>query len=225
VAVFCLIHGAWHEPSCWDELIPRLEERGHRALRPELPLHDPAAGWDERIRPALEQLDGVADPVVVVGHSQGTAYSALVAAGRPDSLLVHLCPRLGGFDEPPGAPPAFRPGVPFPPVGPDGTSAWDPDVAIEAMYPRLPPEAARTLASRLRPMAMTDEPYPLDRHPDVETVLIYASADELFEPEWERFMARELLGVEPIAISAGHFPMVEDPDALADLLNRLARRA
>jgi hypothetical protein len=36
-------------------------------------------------------------------------------------------------------------------------------------------------------------------------------------------MARELLGIEPIEISGGHFPMVENPKALATLLDRLAR--
>ena len=36
-------------------------------------------------------------------------------------------------------------------------------------------------------------------------------------------MARELLGVEPIEIPGGHFPMLEDPEALAELLDRLAR--
>jgi pimeloyl-ACP methyl ester carboxylesterase len=223
VATFCLIHGAWHEPSCWDPLIPRLEEQGHRAVAPELPLHDPAAGYEERIRPALEALDGVGDETIIVGHSQGTAYSSLVAAARPPSLLIHLCPRLGGFEEPPGAPARFREGFPFPADRPDGTSAWDPDAAISAMYPRLSPEAAGVLASRLRPMAMPREPYPLDDHPDVATALIYAADDELFEPAWERFMARELIGVEPIEIPGGHFPMVEDPDALAELLSRLAR--
>jgi pimeloyl-ACP methyl ester carboxylesterase len=57
----------------------------------------------------------------------------------------------------------------------------------------------------------------------VPTVLIYATDDEIFNPDWERFMARELLGIEPIEIPGGHFPMVEDPDFLADLLDRLAR--
>jgi hypothetical protein len=52
---------------------------------------------------------------------------------------------------------------------------------------------------------------------------VYATEDELFEPAWERFMARELLGIEPIEIASGHFPMVEAPDALADLLDRLAQ--
>jgi pimeloyl-ACP methyl ester carboxylesterase len=225
VATFCLVHGAWHDPSCWKLLIPRLEAHGHRTVAPELPLHDPAAGYDERIRPALDALDGVGDEIVVVGHSQGTAYSSLVAASRSTTVLVHLCPRLGGFDEPSGAPARFREGVPFPADRPDGTSAWDADTAIEAIYRRLSPEAARALASRLRPMAMPDSQYPLDRHPDVATALIYAADDELFEPAWERFMARELLGIEPIEIPGGHFPMLEDPDSLGDLLNRLAREA
>lgn len=217
-----MIHGAWHEPSCWDQLIPQLEERGHQAVAPELPLHDPRAGFDERIRPALEALDGIGGPLVIVGHSQGTAYSSLVAAARPDSLLVHLCPRLGGFEQPQGAPNAFREGIPFPTDRADGTSVWDADTAITALYGRLPPETARTLAQRMRPMAMPADDYPLRAHPDNETVLIYAANDELFEPAWERFMARELLGVEPIEIPGGHFPMVEAPDALGNLLDRLA---
>jgi pimeloyl-ACP methyl ester carboxylesterase len=192
-------------------------------VAPDLPLHDPEAGFDERIGPALEALDRVSDPAVVVGHSQGTAYSSLIAAARPTSLLVHLCPRLGGFDLPRGAPDTFREGVPFPTDRPDGTSAWEADTAIRAMYRRLPPATARALAQRLRSMAPPPGEYPLRDHPDVPTALIYAAEDELFEPDWERFMAREFLGIEPIEISGGHFPMVEDPDGLAGLLDRLAR--
>jgi pimeloyl-ACP methyl ester carboxylesterase len=222
VAAFCLIHGAWHEPSCWDELTPLLMDRGHRVVTPDLPLQDPKAGFDERIAPALEAIDGVDGRLVVVGHSQGTAYSSLVAAAKPGSLLVHLCPRLGGFEPPAGAPQPFREGVPFPETGSDGTSAWDEDVAMEALYARVPPPRAEMLAGRLRPMAMPQGDYPLGSHPSNTTVLIYAAEDELFEPEFEKFMARELIGVEPIEIPGGHFPMVEDPEALAELLDRVS---
>jgi pimeloyl-ACP methyl ester carboxylesterase len=52
--------------------------------------------------------------------------------------------------------------------------------------------------------------------------LIYAAEDEFFEPAFERFMARELLGVDPIQIPGGHFPMAEDPESLAELLDGLA---
>jgi pimeloyl-ACP methyl ester carboxylesterase len=54
-------------------------------------------------------------------------------------------------------------------------------------------------------------------------VLVYAADDEFFEPSWERFMAREVFGIEPIEIPGGHFPMAEDPVALAALLDRVAR--
>ena len=224
MATFGLLHGAWHDPSCWEPVPELLEALGHRTVAPDLPLHDPDAGYERRVRPALEALEDVEGAVVVVTHSQSSAFGALVAAARPVSLLVYLCPRMGTFELPPGAPSPFREGIPFPPAGPDGTAAWDPEVALDVMYPRLAPERARKLAEHLRPMAMPADDFPLTEHPDVPTVLIYATQDELFEPDFERFVARELLGIEPVAIPGGHFPMAEDPGYLAELLDRLAPR-
>ena len=136
---------------------------------------------------------------------------------------MHLCPRLGPFAPPPGAPDTFREGFPFPADRPDGTSVWDAEAAIGCDVP--PPASGDRPCARAAPAP--DGParrrVPAPGHPDVATVLVYAADDEFFEPEWERFMARELLGIEPIEIPGGHFPMAEDPDALADLLDRLAR--
>jgi pimeloyl-ACP methyl ester carboxylesterase len=192
-------------------------------VAPDMPYDDPGAGFEERIGPALRALESVSGPVVVVGHSVSSGYAALVAQATPRSLLVHLCPRLGPFSPPAGAPSTFRKGFPFPPRNEEGAMVWETEKAIDAMYPRLPPETGRTMAERLRPAASPAGEYPLPGHPDVPTVLIYATDDEIFEPAWERFMARELLGIEPIEIPGGHFPMVEDPESLADLLDRLAR--
>jgi pimeloyl-ACP methyl ester carboxylesterase len=202
--------------------VRRLTARGHDAIAPDLPLHDPQAGFKERVRPVLEALDHVTGPVVVVGHSLGSTYGPLIAVAHPGSLLVHLGPRLGPFPSPPGAPDMFRKGIPFPAERADGTSIWDAEVAIDVLYRHLPPASARAIAQRLRPLAPITEPYPLPGHPDIPTVLIYAAEDEIFEPAWERFMASELLGIEPIELPGGHFPMLERPDSLADLLDRLA---
>ena len=192
-------------------------------LAPDLPFDDPKATYLDRARPALEALEGVPDPVVVVGHSVGAAEAALVAASREGPLLIYLCPRLGGLPTPPGAPDVFREGFPFPPSQADGTMIWDTEAAIDAMYGRLPPETAREQAQRLRPGAPPAGAYPLEAHPEIATALVYATDDEFFEPAWERFVARQVLGVDPIEIPGGHFPMLEDPDALAGLLDRLAR--
>jgi pimeloyl-ACP methyl ester carboxylesterase len=121
VATFALLHGAWHDPSCWDRVTEALEARGHTVTAPELPLHDPAATYEQRVRPALDALDGAEEPLVVVGHSQSSSLAALVAAARPVSLVVHLCPRMGTFELPDSVPRAFREGFPMPPAQPDGT--------------------------------------------------------------------------------------------------------
>jgi pimeloyl-ACP methyl ester carboxylesterase len=223
VATFCLIHGNWHDGSCWQPLIEQLSALGHGAVAPDLPFDDPAATYEDRARPASAAVEDVDAPVVVVGHSAGSAEAALVAAERRPALLVHLCPRFGSFAAPPDAPPVFREGFPFPPRDSEGRMVWDADSAIAVMYPRLASEVAHGLAERLRPGASAVGEYPLAKHPDVPTALIYAREDEFFNPEWERFAARTLLGIEPIEIPGGHFPMVEDPDALAALLDSLAR--
>jgi pimeloyl-ACP methyl ester carboxylesterase len=225
MVTFCLLHGDWHEGSCWQPLVGALRARGHEAVAPDMPYDDPNSGYEQRIEPALQALAGVSGRVVVVGHSVSSGYAALVADATPGSLLVHLCPRLGPFPPPAGAPTTFRKNFPFPPRNDDGAMVWDTHKAIDAMYGRLLPETGRALAERLRPSFPPAGEYPLRGHPEIPTVLIYATDDEIFEPAWERFMARELLGIEPIEIAGGHFPMVEDPESLADLLDQLAHQA
>jgi pimeloyl-ACP methyl ester carboxylesterase len=222
MATFCLLHGNWHDGSSWDPLLEPLRRRGHEVLAPDLIFDDPEASFEERVRPALEALEGKQGPVVIVGHSGSSGYAAFAAHETPGSLLVYLCARLAQVPAPDGAPEHFRKGFPFPPADADGVMVWDREAAIEAMYPRLPPETARALADRLQPGAPSAE-YPLEGHPDVQTALIYTTDDEFFEPDFQRFMAREALGIEPIELPGGHFPMVEDPERLADQLDLLAR--
>ena len=223
MATFCLIHGNWHDGASWQALIEALAARGHEAVAPDLPIDDPQTGWEQRAEPALHAVAGHDGALVIVAHSASSGYGALVATRLDRPLLIYLCPRLTPFDPPPGAPDVFLPGFPFPPRRSDGANVWERDAAIEAMYSRLPREAAERLADRLRPTAPPAGEFPLAGHPEVATALIYAADDELFNPEWQRFMARELLGTEPIEIPGGHFPMVEDPDALAEVLDRMAR--
>ena len=222
MSTFALIHGSWHDSSSWRGLIGPLRARGHAALAPDLPIDDPTTGWEERVEPVLLALREVRGDVVIVAHSGASGYGALVADRLDQPLLVYLCPRLNPFPAPPDAPQVFRPGFPFPQPGPDGTSAWERDAAIDAMYPRLSRGTAEELAGTLRPTGPPAGDFPMRGHPDVAAALVYASEDEFFEPGWERFMARELLGVEPIEIGGGHFPMAEDPESLAEVLARLA---
>src|SRR4051794_21891535 len=106
--MFCLIHGNWHDGSCWEELLTELEARGHAAVTPDMPIDDPATTYEERVEPVLSALRDAEEPIVVVGHPAASGSAAIVADGAPPSLLVSLCPRLGELDPPPAHPPIFR---------------------------------------------------------------------------------------------------------------------
>jgi pimeloyl-ACP methyl ester carboxylesterase len=162
----------------------------------------------------------VADPVVVA-HSLGAGYAPLVADARPASKLVYLCPApVGPFAETEAPMRSSREGFEFPANGPDGNSVWDPNTAVVVMYPRLPIDLADTLATRLKPGSAPKDRYPLSEQPAVPTTVIYAVYDEFFQPEWSRWIAREVAYVEPLELETGHFAMVEDPDAVAEILLR-----
>ena len=40
MAFFALMHGGAHGGWCWEEIVPRLEALGHRAVAPDLPFGD-----------------------------------------------------------------------------------------------------------------------------------------------------------------------------------------
>jgi pimeloyl-ACP methyl ester carboxylesterase len=111
----------------------------------------------------------------------------------------------------------MRAGFSLPADRPDGTSVWDPEVAIATIYPRLPAQEARMLADRLLPGGRHSDRYPLDAPPPVPTLLVYARHDEFFDPAWSRWVAEDA-GLRAIELDTGHFPMIEDPDALARVL-------
>ena len=61
-------------------------------------------------------------------------------------------------------------------------------------------------------------PYPLEAPPRLRSVYIYTTEDEFFTPESRRWAARNVFGIEPIEMEGGHFPMLERPAELADVL-------
>jgi pimeloyl-ACP methyl ester carboxylesterase len=220
VATFGLVHGAWHGGWAWDRLRAELEARGHRVVAPDLPCEDPEAGAAEYAAVVRAALGG-ADDAIVVGHSLGGMTIPLV----PARTLVYLC----AYVPEPGraladrSEDAWAAGFAASTLRDDlGRSYW-PDLAAAAHDLQYPPEAA-ALAAKLRPQARKPsiEPSPLTAHPDVDTAFVVCTDDYAVPPDFQRRMAREELGVEPVELRSGHSPMLTHVRELADALTSLA---
>jgi pimeloyl-ACP methyl ester carboxylesterase len=221
MATFVLIHGAWHGNWNWDRLVPELEARGHVVVLGGYPQDRLGTTWETYAGTIVDSMRDLPDRPVVVGHSLGAAVAAVVAARTPVQLLIYLCPLTPFTDRPQGMPDPARPGA-FDHVREEGGfDWWEPADAIEFMYGHLDPETAAWAAQRL--LRSTEHgPYPLALAPSVPSTYIYTSDDEFFAPDSCRWMATHVVHVDPIELPGGHFPQLERPDELAELLSRLA---
>jgi pimeloyl-ACP methyl ester carboxylesterase len=91
MATFVLIHGACHTGACWDEVVPFLEEMGHKAYTPTIGGN----GEGENKYVTLEQayqpiIDLIIEKdlteVVLLGHSLGGIAVQHVAQAVPDRI-------------------------------------------------------------------------------------------------------------------------------------------
>jgi pimeloyl-ACP methyl ester carboxylesterase len=230
VTTFALVHGAYHGAACWARVVPELEATGHRAVAMDLPCDDPAAGVSEYADAVVRALDdaGADDDVIVVGHSLGGLTIPVVAARRPVGRLVFLAAVV------PVPARTLTEGAETPAIDPefvaaildngDGTASFREDAIARWFTHDAPVADAAWLAEGLRAQASTPmaKPSPLDNWPDVPTSYIVCGDDRIIPPDWQRRVARERLGVEPIELAAGHNPMVSRPAELAAALAGLA---
>jgi pimeloyl-ACP methyl ester carboxylesterase len=104
-----------------------------------------------------------------------------------------------------------------------GRSYWgDHDDTVRLMYGALHPDDAEWAFRRLRPQAQRSQSEPSPAPPGgLRTESIIGASDRLLSPAWSRTAARHRLGVEPVELPAGHFPMITHPELLAESLARL----
>jgi len=82
-----LVHGDWADASSWNEIIPRLEERGFNVVAPPNTLRGPSQD-----APYLASyLQSIPGPIVLVGHSYGGFVATNAATGNPNvKALVYI---------------------------------------------------------------------------------------------------------------------------------------
>ena len=201
MATFSLVHGAWGGGWLWDPLRAELESRGHVVHAPDLPCEDVAAG-------VAEYAAAVPAADVVVGYSLGGLTIPFVEA----DTHVFLTALVAGT----GWEGVFVGGFGDARIRDELGRSYYPDPSDAARELQIPAEHAH-LAPRLRRQA----PYDVTPERVERPVYIVCTRDAVIRPEWQRHLARDVLGVEPLELDAGHSPMLERPRELAALLDAL----
>ena len=233
MATFVVAHGAWGAGWVWKKMHPLIAKRGHRLVVPTL------TGLGERAhlaRPDIDLETHIADILGVLKYEDlkivnliGHSYGGMVATGVADrardriTQLIYLdafAPNDGdsAFELLPAATRAQRqsaasgnadswrmPPGPMSPDTPAEDRAW--------CEPLRVPQPVKTFEQKLK---FQGGPLTLPRH------YIYCTRippDDRFRPFYER-AKREGWGVTEL--DASHNPHVTCPEALADLLNRIA---
>jgi pimeloyl-ACP methyl ester carboxylesterase len=239
---FVLVHGSFHGAWCWQHLIPYLEQRGHQVVAPNLPGSggDPAppenADLDTYATRIAGVIDGLAGPVVLVGHSMGGIVSSQVAERRPhrlaavvyvNGLLFRAGETLVGFlDEHAhlGVEDLVLKNMR---VAEDGLTATFPqEAATEVFYNTAPRELASWAAARLQPQRMQVYRDALEltpeRHGCVPRFYVEGLRDNAVSIAYQRAMTGRTACQRVFALDCDHSPFLSEPAALADILDEVA---
>jgi pimeloyl-ACP methyl ester carboxylesterase len=217
-----LLGGLWLDGSSWRDVVPVLDDLGHRPVPLTLPGQGDgsrSATLADQVSAVVAAVDSASDRPMVVGHSAACTLAWMACDARPDK--VGKVAFIGGFPSADGESYAdlfeTREGcMPFP-----GWDAFDgPDSAD------LDEDARSTIASAAIPVPeevskgvvrLEDE-----RRFDVPTLLVCPEFTPGEAQQWidagdapELSRARH---VELVDIDSGHWPMFTKPAELARLL-------
>ncbi len=206
VPALACVHGLSGSSRWWSRLVPRLEAAGPVALL-DLPRSLAPTGMPEWVVDRLERLE---PPVDLVGHSLGGLVCARVAALRPDlvrRLILIAPPGMGA----PRSPAAY---------------VWPLAVTLGRSRPgfltRLTADALRAGPRNIvrgGRYATTADVRAALGSIDAPTLLVWGARDRIVPaadgPAWREALVDARLLVLP---RAGHVPMVDAPDDLADAI-------
>ena len=219
-----LVHGAWADGSCWDDVIRQLQADGYSVVAPQFP-ESSLADDVTRLRQVLERQDG---PTVVVAHSYGGHIMTALGSDAPNVVgLVYIAGF--GLDEGESIGQLLAQGPPTPAtahIDVDNRGyAWIPeDDFLNHFAPDVGPVKAKVMYAVQQPLAWNtfDTAMGTPAWKSFPTWYMVAAGDEVIPPDAERqFAAR--MGATTVEIPTSHVAMVSHPDEVVDLIKSAAR--
>ena len=222
MATYVLIPGAGSDSWYWHLVAPELRARGHDVVAPDLPCEDETAGFEEYAQAVVEAVGGRRE-LVVVAQSLGGFTAPLVCERVPVSLMILVAAMVPAPGEPAGEwwantgweqarrDEAAR-------SGRSTDSGVDPMVDFFHDVPGEIVAEAMARGERAQAGRPFEQPWPLERWPDVPTRFVLCQDDRFFPAAFMRRVVAERLGITPDEMDSGHLPALSRPRELVDRL-------
>ncbi|MBV6321127.1 alpha/beta fold hydrolase [Duganella violaceipulchra] len=218
-----LVHGAYADGSCWNDVIARLQKAGMHVTSVQNPLTS-LTDDAEATRRVLALQDG---PTILVGHSWAGTVISETGNDPKVAALVYLAARAPDVGEDYGA---LAAKFPAPPAAaglvksPDGYAQLSEQAFVRDFAGDLDPARARVLyasqgrisqtlfAARTTQAAWKYKP----------SYYVVSQDDRTTSPELERFVAKRM-GAKTIELASSHVSMISHPDEIANLILEAAK--
>jgi pimeloyl-ACP methyl ester carboxylesterase len=217
-----LVHGAWADGSCWQNVILPLRRQGLKVTCAPLPLTsltDDAAA----LQRMLERTTG---PIILAGHAYG---GAVIGATREDRVKSLVYVAALAPDEGETVADVFYRADPHPDaphLSPDADGfIWMPEEGFgKAVGHKASPDQAKIMAAVQRPIALKciQEKAPAPAWRRKPSWFLLAEEDRMISPETQRFMA-ERMGATVRPYEVDHSPMLTEPGLVVDVILDVVR--
>ena len=223
-ATIVLVHGAWADGSCWQNVILPLRKEGLEVTCAPIPL----TSLTEDIAALQRVLERASGPAVLVGH----AYAGAVIAGPKDDRvksLVYIAALAPAEGETVGD--VFyraKPHPKAPSLRPDANGLiWMPAEGFaQAVAHKASPDQKTILEAVQRPIAVKciQEKAQAPAWKTKPSWFLLAEEDRMIAPQTQCYMA-ERMGAKIRTHKVDHTPMQTAPDVVVNVILEAAREA
>ena len=217
-----LVHGAWADGSCWNNVILPLQRHGLKVICAPIQL----TSLTDDIAALTRALERTRGPVVLVGHAYSGAVIAAVREDRVKSLvyIAALAPDEGEtvaqvFYRSPSHPEA-------PKLAPDSHGfIWMPDDGFRrAVAHKASLDQTNIATAVQRPIAVQciQEPAPTPTWKTKPSWFLIAEEDRMINPKTLHFIA-DRMKAKIHSHPVDHSPMYTEPNLVIDVILDAAR--
>lgn len=213
-----LVHGAWADGSSWGDVIPLVEQSGHKVIA----VQNPLISYADDVATTRRAIDAQQNSVVLVGHSYGgavitkaalgaTNVRALVyiAAFAPDAgenlqtLLEKYPSKIGGAIVPDAA----------------GFLYLDAAKFKEAFAGDVSDRELRIMIAAQKPIhsAIFGQVYEAPAWKDIPSWYLIANEDQAINPALQRVFAGRM-GATMHEVKSSHVPYVSNPAVAVNVI-------